>query len=227
MRGKRFFIIWMTFVFFLFIFPGLILKKVYDTAFLVEQKYILLEEQNKKAMEVIQNAFEEEKRLIREERENISRELVEATEHLEEVIATGTSRTNRNIASTNQLVGQIEYVYAELLAEQQKKTLDSLYREGAVIDAGEEAYRLFMDGQYRRANELFIFLTEEQPEDQDAWFYRYYSLFLINKNDRGQYRGIREGFSLLERLGYTRPEMQEVIDYMTTEERGVAPVGGR
>jgi hypothetical protein len=44
----------------------------------------------------------------------------------------------------------------------------------------------------------------------------------MNKGDRGQYRVIREGFNNLEKLGYTRAEMSEALEYMAGEEQGGA-----
>jgi hypothetical protein len=201
-----------------FVLLGIILKSVHAATALIEAKYGLMEEQ-------VQSAFAAQERHISAERAILSRELAESTDRLEETMVTGSNRTNRNIAATNQLVGQVEQVYADLLAEQQKKTLESLYGEGALIKAWEDAQGLFKEGKYKQANELFILLTEEQPENQEAWFYRYYSLFLVNRNDREQYRAIRERFMLLERGGYTRSEMGEVLNYIAAEERGTVPFG--
>jgi hypothetical protein len=52
----------------------------------------------------------------------------------------------------------------------------------------------------------------------EARFYRYYALFMLNKNDRNQYRFIREGLMQLERSGYIRDEIVETLSFIAAEE---------
>jgi hypothetical protein len=164
--------------------------------------------------------FEKQAAFIAQERMFIMTDMDIKKDQLEQTVNSGAARTIRSIADVNYRVRQVEQIYADLLEEQQKKTLESLYDEEALVQKSDEAAALFARGQYRSANALYVVITEEQPENRDAWFYRWYSLFLSNKNDRAQYRRIREGLTLLERNGYTRPELLEVLAYITLEESG-------
>jgi hypothetical protein len=169
----------------------------------------------------------EMRELVKEEsrqlREELSAELATAKSSLEESVEALSSQTRRGISDTRSRVEQTRKVYADFLEEQKKKTLESLYTEEALNGLAREAKKLFDAGNYKQAHQRFVIITEEQPENQEAWFYRFYSLFLINKGDRQQYRGIRNGFELLERNGYTRPEMRETLRYISAEERGELP----
>ena len=83
---------------------------------------------------------------------------------------------------------------------------------------GERARQLFQAGRYGEAESLYLKLSEAQPENLEARFYRYYALFLLNKEDRNRYRLIREGLLQLERSGYVRDEIGETLSYMAAEE---------
>ncbi|MDL2228710.1 hypothetical protein LJC14_00495 [Treponema sp. OttesenSCG-928-L16] len=166
----------------------------------------------------MQERFDSQEALMAEQGEHILNEL----ESLRDALGIGTNRTVRQIGETNTRIEQLEKVYAELLAEQQKKTLDSLYAESTVIAMEHEAAEFFKQEQYGRAYDLYLTVSEEQPENSDARFYMYYSLFLINRHKRDNYRTVRNGFSLLKQAGYTRNEMDEVLAYIQAEEDGTA-----
>jgi hypothetical protein len=179
----------------------------------------------KKAME---DSFEKQTTRLSEEHADIVLNMALKGERLEETMAVSTGRimgninnTANQVSQTNSRIARTEQHYAGLLAEQQKKTLESLYDENMLIDKMNEAESLFAAGRYKSAYDIFVVLTEEQPGNQEAWFFRYYSLFLINKSDREQYRHIKAGFSLLERNGYIREEMGETLRYIAIEENGV------
>lgn len=152
--------------------------------------------------------------------------LAEAEERIKgamkEIMSEGTARTARAIAAVQKQAARTEETYRELLAEQQKKTLDSLYNEEALLAQKKKAEELYYAGQFRRAHDEYEKLWKEEPWNEDLQFYRYYTLFLMNKGDRGQYRVIREGFGNLEKLGYARAEMAEALEYMAGEEQGGA-----
>jgi hypothetical protein len=129
------------------------------------------------------------------------------------------------ISGTNNRIQRINTVYANLLAEQKKKTLDSLYLETELADKAVEAANLFKAGDYIKANALYTLIAKEQPENTSMRFYQLYTLFLINKVDRENYPLIKHGFSILEKNGYTRPEIKAVLDFINLEESGVAGPG--
>jgi hypothetical protein len=130
---------------------------------------------------------------------------------IEAAVGSGTGRTLSRLIRT-------ERVYADLLEEQKKKTLDTLYGEEELLERTRRAGELFRAGKYKQARELYAGISEAQPENQEARFYRYYALFLLNKSDRNQYRLIREGFMQLERSGYMRDEIGETLAYIAAEE---------
>jgi tetratricopeptide (TPR) repeat protein len=154
---------------------------------------------------------------------HLAEEHAAAVEIIQTDIQNGLDRTLRSIDNTAYRVRQIEQVYGDLLAEQKKKTLESLYNEEEPQTWIKEAEGLFGSGRYRQAYELYARASDTQPDNQEARFYRLYSLFLVNRSDRSQYRVIRSGLAQLERNGYTRPEIGEVLSYIEAEEGGKAP----
>jgi hypothetical protein len=188
----------------------------------------LIESTARDTKETIENSFEKQTTRLSEEHADMVLNMALKEKQLEETVTMNTNRIMRNIdntssqvSQTNSRVAQTEQHYANLLAEQQKKTLESLYDENALIDKMNEAKSLFTAARHKSAHDIFVVITEEQPGNQEAWFFRYYSLFLINRSDREQYRHIKAGFSLLERNGYSREEMGEVLRYIAIEENGV------
>jgi polyhydroxyalkanoate synthesis regulator phasin len=141
---------------------------------------------------------------------------------MKEIVTEGTARTARAIAAVQKQSARTEETYRELLAEQRKKTLENLYNEETLLAQKKRAEELYCAGQFRQAHDEYEKLWKEEPWNEELQFYRYYTLFLMNKGDRGQYRAIREGFNNLEKLGYTRAEMAETLDYMAGEEQGAA-----
>jgi hypothetical protein len=146
---------------------------------------------------------------------------------LEQRIAAGTAITGSRITGTNNQIQRVDALYSELLAEQQKRTVDSIYTEASLIETEDEAARLFNEGNYAHAGSLYAMLAQSRPENFEARFYYLYSLFLTNKMDRGNYYQIKEGFTALERNGYQRPEMREALEYINVEETGLEAGSGR
>jgi len=148
----------------------------------------------------------------------INNRILSSSEHLENITNDQTDRIIAVISITNRNVNRIEQVYNALLDEQKKKTLQSLYNESFVIDRYENAEKLFSQNKYRQAYDEFSFVSNEQPENLNAIFFKYYSLFLINKGDQSQYRTIKNSLLQLQKRGYTRSEIQEILDFISNEE---------
>jgi hypothetical protein len=199
---------------------------------------IIMEKRNNERLELLEtkvdelelsmiNAFLQQADYIQTGNMLIREEMRAYAEGLEESINEGLTRTTRtinqntvrNITQTNEHIGQIEQVYGDLLAEQKKRTLESLYNEESLLESIHDAAELFKAGKYRQANELYVFISDEQPDNLDARFYRFYTQFLVNKGDQSQYRQIRNGLMELEKRGYTRTELQEVLEYIAAEGR--------
>jgi len=136
-------------------------------------------------------------------------------------VASGTATTGRRITMTDEGIRRIDTVYAGILAELEKRTLDSLYTEVVLVDMEREADVLFTEGKYAQASAMYAALAEAQPENTEARFSFLYSLFLSNKMDRSNYGQIKEGFLILERNGYQRREIGETLEFIEMEERGM------
>ncbi len=157
---------------------------------------------------------------------------------IELMASDSTALTGRRISDTNSRIQRLERIYtevleeqrdiqrkyADLLAEQKKKTLESLYSDVQITDRMTQGLELIKQEKYHQASELFSIVSTEQPWNNEARFYELYSLFLSNKYDRSQYRKIKEGFALLNRNGYNRSEMTEVLEIINTEEKGIVPM---
>jgi hypothetical protein len=166
-----------------------------------------LEDRFDRLEEDLRLAFAEQDRRLGEE----TAALGELGRRIERAVGVEGGRTLSRIIRT-------ERVYADLLEEQKKKTLDTLYGEEELLERTRRAEELFRTGKYKQAQELYAGISEARPENLEARFYRYYALFLLNKSDRNQYRLIREGLMQLERSGYMRDEIGEILSYIAAEE---------
>lgn len=140
----------------------------------------------------------------------------EVISKIEDADASFTSGFN----NTNGRIQRINAVYSGLLTEMEKKTLDSLYTEASLIDMEKEAKVLFSGKNYAGAYAQYAVLAEAQPENTDARFYCLYSLFMNNRMNRSNYPQIKEGMLALEKNGYIRSEIKEVLEFIDTEENG-------
>jgi len=177
----------------------------------IDERLEILEEE-------IMGSFAFQKEIIENEHRSTNSQIISSAEHLEEVIRNQTGRTINTIAATDRNINRIEQVYGDLLEEQKKKTLESLYEEEALLERFRNAGILLKEGKYRQAHDEYAIVANEQPENLDAQFYQYYTLFLRNKGDQSQYRRIRTALLGLERRGYAREEIKEVLEYISGEE---------
>ena len=123
-------------------------------------------------------------------------------------------------SSTNGRIQRINAVYSGILAEMEKKTLESLYTEVVLVDMEKEAQTLFRDKNYAQAYSRYAVLSDAQPENTEARFYSLYSLFMVNRMDSGNYPKIKDGLLALEKNGYIRAEIKETLEYIDLEENG-------
>jgi hypothetical protein len=149
-------------------------------------------------------------------------ERLQVRDSLIQQIGTGAQETGERLQVRENRVQQIEIVSSSLIDGQTKRTLDSLYTETLLIEIEQEAAQFFRDGNYVRASAGYELIARERPENMEARFYRWYSLFLSNKLDRGNYKQIKEGLQGLEMNGYHRDEIREVLEYIQTEEAGLS-----
>ena len=136
-------------------------------------------------------------------------------------IGAGAASTRNRINITDERIQRINAVYSNLLEEMEKRTLDSLYMESVLVDMEQEARVLFGEGRFAQASGLYFTVANAQPENFEARFFHLYSLFLNNRMDRNNYPQVREGFLALERNGFIRSEIREVLEFIEFEERGL------
>jgi len=158
---------------------------------------------------------------INEEAERNAQNLAMIENH----ILSQTKETERKLLSalavsseeTIRTINRLDATYQNLLEAQRRRTLENFYNEDTLAAERKEAAAAFTAGRYVTASRLYGEIAAAHPEDQEARFYRYYALFLNNRQDRGNYRQIREAFTLLERQGYVRRELTETLEFIAKE----------
>ena len=126
-------------------------------------------------------------------------------------------RISGKIDNINKKLTDLNKVYNNILKEEKKKRVESVYSDKELADKMRDAALLLKEGKINQAYNMYEIVSEEQPDNKDARFYMYYTLFLKNKFDRDEYPKIKKGFYMLEREGYSRKEMTEVLLYIETE----------
>jgi uncharacterized protein (DUF927 family) len=158
---------------------------------------------------------------VNEQIEDRYNRLMEAVEAGFAVQEERLAAVGEEVRAANYRIRQVNQVYGDLLAEQKKRTLESVYDEGTVQDLKDEAWGLFEEGKYRQAHDLYRTIEGREPENLEVRFYRYYALFLTNRMDAEQYGAVKTAFSLLEKNGYTRKEMDDVVQFISLESGGM------
>jgi len=166
----------------------------------------------------LSKSFASLKEFIETQNGIIYNQILSSSYLLENLTIDQTERLIAEIAIINRHLNRIENVYGALLDEQKKKTLQDLYDEPFIIDKYKNAEKLFNERKYRQAYDEFSFVSNEQPDNLNALFFKYYSLFLINKGDQSQYRIIKNSLLQLQKRGYNRSEIQDVLDFISNEE---------
>ena len=184
----------------------------------LEKRFVLLEIKVDSLEVVTRVSFANQEKLIRAENEVIREQITSLADYVKNTTTPQINRAVSNINATNRNVGEIKQVYGDLLEEQQKKTLKNLYNEEALVERLKNAEILFKERKYRQAYEEYVIVANEQSENLEVQFFKYYSLFLLNKGDQSQYRQIKNGLLGIEQRGYTRAEIREVLGYIAAEE---------
>jgi hypothetical protein len=132
--------------------------------------------------------------------------------------AAGFTETLAEIRAGRDQSRRTERIYAALLDEQKKRTVESLYKGEELAIMAQNADALFRERKYKQANDIFAAISTAQPENRDVRFYELYSLFLNNRMDTNHYSRIRDGLLILRQAGYNRAEIGQVLDYIASEE---------
>ena len=127
------------------------------------------------------------------------------------------TRTLEKINKTNNTIITLNEIYESILREQKKRRVESVYVDKVFADRQAEAARLLREGKVNQAHSIYEFIAREQPENKEARFYMYYTLFSRNRSDKEEYSKIKRGFSVLEKEGYMRKEMLEILEYIEKE----------
>jgi hypothetical protein len=170
-------------------------------------------------VELLSKKYEE----VSGEIEERIKELQESVEELDEEF----DNIKLGIRNAGREVERLNKVYGNILSEQKKKRVESVYTDKELADKMAEARVLLEEGKINRAYSIYDLVAGEQPENREARFYKYYTLFLKNKSDREEYAKIKNGFNTLEKEGYERKEMKEVFFFIEEEEgvRSIEPEG--
>ena len=180
-------------------------------------QFIILKQQ-KLFFEKYEDSLEALHESIKETEENIIREIENEFDLIMQRNMQSERAISGKIDNTNRRIVILNEVYEGILKEQEKMRVESLFSDMDLQDKMAEAAGLMREGKINQAYALYELIATEQPGNQEARFYMYYSLFLKNRSDREEYSRIKNGFAVLEREGYIRGEMAEVLSYIEDEE---------
>lgn len=187
-----------------------------------QQLFIAIDRAICSLQESMEGSFVQQKERIEAESQILKDQMQSSTGYLDNTVRAQAARVISNITETDRHLSRVNQVYSDLLEEQKKRTLESLYDEEALLDRLQNAGKLFKEGKYRQAYDEYSIVAAEQPDNLEVQFYKYYSLFLRNKGDQNLYRPIKNAFLSLEKRGFSSPEMEEVLSYIAGEE-GLLP----
>ena len=184
----------------------------------IEEKLIDLETSMIDTKILIKDFFSNQNDLIINENQLIKDNQNSMSDYNKYVLNSKLDRAIGNILNTDNHINQIETIYGILLEEQKKKTLVNLYNEEAILAHLKNADKFFKDEKYGLAYNEYAIVAGEQTENLEVQFYKFYSLFLKNKEDQNQYRIVKNGLIWLRQRGYDRMEITEVLEYISAEE---------
>ncbi|MCL2480640.1 MAG: hypothetical protein FWF38_02905 [Spirochaetaceae bacterium] len=183
-------------------------------ALIILKEHKLFSQKYTENIKSIEENIKEREKYIREEFDFIRLGIISINEkniETEKGLSVKIDYTNRRIATLNE-------VYNNILKEEKKKRVESLYSDKYLGDKMAEAALLLKEGKINQAYAIYELIAKEQPENKDARFYMYYTLFFKNRSDKEEYPKIKNGFNALEKEGYIRKEMIEVFSYIEAEE---------
>ena len=90
------------------------------------------------------------------------------------------------------------------------------FKQSIINTQKDKALNLLSKKKYKESYDLFSHI-QKQSNDDDIRFYSLYSLFLMNKINSCNYDFIISELGLLEKNGYSRPELTEIKDFINCE----------
>lgn len=163
-----------------------------------------------------------QERMQREIEERMEERMETLRQSLETSFERRFSALYENVGGVRNGIVRLDSRYARLLEAQNRKTLDTLYKDTSVATMITEAKALFADKKYNQAYKSFAAIVEAQPDNAEARYYMAHALFLSNPSDRDSYAEVRRHFDALTARGYSRAEMTQVLERMQIEDAAVA-----
>ena len=114
----------------------------------------------------------------------------------------------------------IETTFTALLDEQKKQHISTVVADTVLAKKEEQAKRLFEEQEYIQAANLWDEIVAVQSDNFDARFYAQYARYLYNPMDSSLYTKIVQEFTLLQKNGYMRQEMDDVLQTLRMETTG-------
>ena len=194
-----------------------------------EQTKLLLEQFAEYGELLLEQFAEQSELLLEQFAEQDTLRLGEFAEQTELLQKTGHSIAASLVASTDEIIHEVRIgasinMQPAASDDDMQLVLDSLFMQSVLIDIEQEATALFLAGRYAQASAHFLTVSNAQPENFEARFFYFYSLFRNNRMDRGNYPRIREGLLALERHGFIRAEIRTVLEFIEQEEwRDIIP----
>lgn len=185
--------------------------------------------QSEEHLQKVMESSIDEAKITLEKRLNEKTESVQ--NHIETELKTALKKDFRNTRHTIQglqtkVVEQskktdtIETTFTALLDEQKKQHISTVVADTVLAKKEEQAKRLFEEQEYIQAANLWDEIVAVQSDNFDARFYAQYARYLYNPMDSSLYTKIVQEFTLLQKNGYMRQEMDDVLQTLRMETTG-------
>lgn len=185
--------------------------------------------QSEEHLQKVTESSIDEAKIALEKRLNEKTESVQ--NHIETELKTALKKDFRNTRHTIQglqtkVIEQskktdtIETTFTALLDEQKKQHISTVVADTVLAKKEEQAKRLFEEQEYIQAANLWDEIVAVQSDNFDARFYAQYARYLYNPMDSSLYTKIVQEFTLLQKNGYMRQEMDDVLQTLRMETTG-------
>lgn len=185
--------------------------------------------QSEEHLQKVMESSIDEAKIALEKRLNEKTESVQ--NHIETELKTALKKDFRNTRHTIQglqtkVIEQskktdtIETTFTALLDEQKKQHISTVVADTVLAKKEEQAKRLFEEQEYIQAANLWDEIVAVQSDNFDARFYAQYARYLYNPMDSSLYTKIVQEFTLLQKNGYMRQEMDDVLQTLRMETTG-------
>ncbi len=162
---------------------------------------------------------------------HLNEKLETAQNHIESELSSAIKKDFRNtrhtiqglqtsVAEQTKKTDTIETTFTAILDEQKKQHISTVSEDRVLAEKGERAKQLFEEKEYIKAAVLWDEIVILQPDNREARFYALYARYIHNPADSSLYEKIIREFTLLEKNGYTRKEMEDILETVRMETSG-------